>query len=92
MADADLLTLRSNRKKTLPDQAKVVTATKDASEETASTPSGQGIMPAQATTSAPAVPMKLMFQMISQMMSKISDMVVTIKWNDAETMMEMQAA
>ncbi len=49
-------------------------------------------MPAQATTSVPAVPMKLMFQMISQMMSKISDMVVTIKWNDAETMMEMQAA
>ncbi len=25
-------------------------------------------------------------------MSKISDRVVTIKWNDAETMMEMQAA
>ncbi len=40
MADADPPTLRSNRKKTLPDQAKVVTATKDASKETASTPSG----------------------------------------------------
>ncbi len=49
-------------------------------------------MPAQATTSAPAVPMELMSHMISQMMSKISDMVVTMKWNDAETMMEMQAA
>ncbi len=92
MADADPPTLRRNRKKTLPDQAKVVTATKDASKETASTPSGQGIMPAQATTSAPGVPMELMSHMISQMMSRILDMVVTMKWNDAETMMEMQAA